>query len=70
MTDSSPSILAELGLTPAQTPELRSNDRSRLLNFLLRWDYIAELHACLDAIMPRSNTCRYRHRHRPRSTLR
>ena len=54
MTDTSPSILAELGLTPAQTPELRSNDRSRLLNFLLRWDYIAELHACLDAIMPRS----------------
>ena len=48
------SILAELGLTPAQTPELRSNDRSRLLNFLLRWDYIAELHACLDEIIPRN----------------
>ncbi len=54
MTDSPPSILAELGLTPAQTPELRSNDRSRLLNFLLRWDYIAELHACLDEIIPRN----------------
>ncbi|MFN2110015.1 MAG: RecQ family ATP-dependent DNA helicase, partial [Anaerolineae bacterium] len=54
MTDASPSILAGLGLTPAQTPELRSNDRSRLLNFLLRWDYIAELHTCLDEIIPRN----------------
>ena len=48
------SFLAELDLTPAQAPELRSNDRSRLLNFLLRWDYIAELHACLDTIIPRN----------------
>jgi len=54
MPDASPSFLSQLGLTPAQTPELRSNDRSRLLNFLLRWDYIAELHACLDEIVPRN----------------
>lgn len=54
MSDASPSILSQLGLTPAQTPELRSNERSRLLNFLLRWDYIAELHACLDEIIPRN----------------
>ncbi len=54
MLDASPSILAQLGLTPAQTPELRSNDRNRLLNFLLRWNYIAELHACLDEIIPRN----------------
>lgn len=53
MTDAS-FFLTELGLTPAQTPELRSNDRSRLLNFLLRWDYIDELHACLDEIIPRN----------------
>ena len=46
--------LAALGLTPTQTSELRSNDRSRLLNFLLRWDSIAELHACLDVIIPRN----------------
>ncbi len=54
MPDASPSFLTQLGLTPAQTPELRSNDRSRLLNFLLRWNYITELHACLDEIIPRS----------------
>lgn len=54
MPDTSPTLLADLGLTPAQAPELRSNERSRLLNFLLRWDYIAELHACLDEIIPRN----------------
>ncbi len=54
MSDASPSFLAQLGLTPAQTPELRSNDRSRLLNFLLRWNYIAELRTCLDEIIPRN----------------
>jgi len=52
MTDTS--ILANLGLSSEQAPELRSNDRNRLLNFLLRWDYIADLHACLDAIIPRN----------------
>lgn len=47
-------ILPILGLTPESVPELRSNDRSRLLNFLLRWDYTPELHACLDALIPRN----------------
>ncbi|MBN1874503.1 MAG: RecQ family ATP-dependent DNA helicase [Anaerolineae bacterium] len=46
-------ILTQLGLTPEQVPELRSNDRSRVLNFLLRWEYLDELHACLDIIIPR-----------------
>ncbi|HNT75231.1 MAG TPA: RecQ family ATP-dependent DNA helicase [Anaerolineae bacterium] len=48
------SILPALGLTAAQAPELRSNERNRLLNFLLRWDYVADLHACLDTIIPRN----------------
>ncbi len=51
---SSQSILPALGLTAAQAPELRSNERNRLLNFLLRWDYVADLHACLDTIIPRN----------------
>jgi ATP-dependent DNA helicase RecQ len=49
-------ILNELGLTPAQVCELSSNDRSRLLNFLLRWDHIETLHACLDALIPLNPT--------------
>ncbi|MGA9347784.1 MAG: RecQ family ATP-dependent DNA helicase [Anaerolineae bacterium] len=43
-------ILDELALAPQQTLQLSSNDRSRLLNFLLRWDHIEALHACLDAL--------------------
>ena len=49
-------ILNELDLTPAQVCELSSNDRSRLLNFLLRWDHIEALHACLDALTPANPT--------------
>ena len=48
----SQSVLDELGLTPTQTRELPSNDRSRLLNFLLRWQCVEEVHACLDALIP------------------
>ena len=48
----SQSVLDELGLTPTQTRELRSNDRSRLLNLLLRWQCVEEVHACLDALIP------------------
>ncbi len=47
------SILATLGLSPAQAPELKSDDRNRLLNFLLRWEYYADLHACLDILASR-----------------
>jgi len=52
----SQSVLDELGLTPAQARELRGNDRSRLLNFLLRWECIEEAHACLDALIPANPT--------------
>jgi len=45
------SILTELGLTPAEVRELGSHDRSRLLNFLLRWDHADDAHACLDALL-------------------
>jgi len=52
----SSSVLDELGLTPVQTRELPSNDRSRLLNFLLRWEHMEPLHACLDALIPANPT--------------
>lgn len=44
-------ILPALGLTPEIAPELPASERSRLLNFLLRWEYLEELHACLDTII-------------------
>jgi ATP-dependent DNA helicase RecQ len=50
------SILDQLTLTPQKTLQLSSNDRSRLLNFLLRWDHVEEVHACLDALLPRNPT--------------
>jgi len=43
--------LAELGLVVGDVPQLDSNERSRLLNFLLRWEHLAPLHACLDALL-------------------
>jgi len=49
-------VLAELGIAPRQTLQLASNDRSRLLNFLLRWEHIDALHACLDTLIPRNPT--------------
>jgi ATP-dependent DNA helicase RecQ len=48
--------LSETDLTPAQVCELSSNDRSRLLNFLLRWEHVEEVHACLDTLIPRNPT--------------
>ena len=45
-------ILAELEITPQQTVGLAGNQRSRLLNFLLRWEHVEEVHACLDALIP------------------
>lgn len=48
--------LPELGLTPAQVREFSGRDRSRLLNFLLRWEHIEPLHACLDALIPANPT--------------
>ena len=49
-------ILAEIGLSLIQVSELNSRDRSRLLNFLLRWEHIAVLHDCLDILIPRHPT--------------
>ncbi|MCD6285965.1 MAG: RecQ family ATP-dependent DNA helicase [Anaerolineae bacterium] len=42
---------AELGLAAAEVPQLGSNERSRLLNFLLRWEHLALLHTCLDDLL-------------------
>jgi ATP-dependent DNA helicase RecQ len=47
MTD----ILPELGLSLEQVSRLRSHDRTRLLNFLLRWEHIETLHTCLDVLL-------------------
>jgi ATP-dependent DNA helicase RecQ len=40
----------------AQVRGLQGQDRSRLLNFLLRWERFEELHACLDVLIPRNPT--------------
>ena len=45
-------VLAELGIAPRQTLQLASNQRSRLLNFLLRWNRTEEVHTCLDVLIP------------------
>lgn len=45
-------VLAEIGLTMAQLCRLGSDDRSRLLHFLLRWEHAEALLACLDALTP------------------
>ena len=55
-TDSGSSVLKELGLTPADVSELPGNHRSRLLNFLLRWNHIETAHACLDILVPANPT--------------
>ncbi|MBS3782852.1 MAG: RecQ family ATP-dependent DNA helicase [Anaerolineae bacterium] len=49
------SILEKIGLTMSQVRELSGRDR-RLLSFLLRWERFAELHACLDELIPRNPT--------------
>ncbi|MFQ5857630.1 MAG: tetratricopeptide repeat protein, partial [Anaerolineae bacterium] len=49
-------VLDELGIAPRHTLQLASNDRSRLLNFLLRWEHIETLHACLDTLIPANPT--------------
>jgi len=50
-TDLRSDVLSDLGLTIEQTPTLASNQRSRLLNFLLRWEYLGPLHGCLDLLL-------------------
>jgi ATP-dependent DNA helicase RecQ len=49
-------ILDKLALTPRQTLQLSGNQRSRLLNFLLRWELVEDVHACLDALIPANPT--------------
>jgi len=44
------SVLGDL--TIAQVSRFRGRERSRLLNFLMRWRHIDTLHACLDALIP------------------
>ena len=46
------SVLDALGLRPEDTRKLSSQDRSRLLNFLLRWECLRSLHSCLDILIP------------------
>jgi ATP-dependent DNA helicase RecQ len=43
-------ILAQLNLDPQRVPRLSYRDRTRVLNFLLRWGHVEALHACLDAL--------------------
>ena len=45
-------VLAELEVTPRQTLRLTGRQRSRLLNFLMRWEHLETLHACLDVLIP------------------
>ena len=49
-------ILGELGITPEQILGLTGNQRSRLLNFLLRWEHLGALSVCLDALIPPNPT--------------
>ncbi|MCP4544562.1 MAG: RecQ family ATP-dependent DNA helicase [Chloroflexi bacterium] len=45
-------VLTELEMTPQQTVGLAGNQRSRLLNFFLRWERVEDAHACLDVLIP------------------
>ena len=49
-------VLAELEIIPRQTLLLAGRQRGRLLNFLLRWEHVEELHACLDVLVPANPT--------------
>ncbi|MEA3377990.1 MAG: RecQ family ATP-dependent DNA helicase [Chloroflexota bacterium] len=49
-------MLSSLGLTLEQIPYVTGGDRSRLLNFLLRWERFDALHACLDVLIPLNPT--------------
>jgi len=49
-------VLSELGVVLPRIPLLTGRQRQRLLNFLLRWDHVEALHACLDALIPANPT--------------
>ena len=44
-------MLADLGLPAARVSLLSSAERQQLLTFLLRWEYLVDLHACLDVLL-------------------
>ena len=48
-------LLAELSFGPEDVLRLTSQERTRLLNFLMRWRAIADLHACLDVAQRQSS---------------
>jgi ATP-dependent DNA helicase RecQ len=50
------SIFADLGILPGETLQLTGQERSRLLHFLLRWEHLEALHACLDVLIPANPT--------------
>ena len=45
-------VLGELGMEEEEALRLTSTERSRLLNFLMRWEHLEALHACLDLLIP------------------
>ncbi len=49
-------ILNQLNLSLNDLPEISGRERTRLLYFLLRWEYIDTLHACLDVLIPKNPT--------------
>ncbi|MBN1315355.1 MAG: RecQ family ATP-dependent DNA helicase [Anaerolineales bacterium] len=51
-TDNSNDCLSALDISPLDAVSLSTKARSRLLNFLLRWDHYAEVEQCLDVVMP------------------
>jgi len=54
--DGKSSVLPDLPIAPRQLLDLTGRQRSRLLNFLLRWDYVGSLQNCLDVLMPANPT--------------
>ncbi len=49
-------VLSELGVALPRMPLLTGRQRKRLLNFLLRWDHVGAVHACLDVLIPANPT--------------
>ena len=49
-------ILDQLNLTLDDVADLPGRDRTRLLNYLLRWDHVTATHACLDVLIPQNPT--------------
>ena len=52
MMNNDADVLTELGVELRQVSRLAGKQRSRLLNFLLRWEQIEALQACLDVLIP------------------